>query len=166
MNPVEKVTQYLAQFSLADRLITLGASSATVALAAQALGCPPALIAKTLSFVLKEGVILLVTAGDAKVDNPKYKAIFGQKPKMPAGDEVEALTGFAPGGVCPFAAKEGVKVYLDVSLKRFKTVYPAGGSGNTAVKLTPEELQAASRAEKWVDVCKNWQDSAPAQPAS
>ncbi|OUO57071.1 YbaK/EbsC family protein [Candidatus Avelusimicrobium gallicola] len=162
MNPVEKVTHYLAQFSLEDRVITLDASSATVALAAQALGCPPALIAKTLSFVLKEGVILLVTAGDAKVDNPKYKAVFGQKPKMPAGDEVEALTGFAPGGVCPFAAKEGVKVYLDVSLKRFKTIYPAGGSGNTAVRLTPAELETASRAEKWVDVCKNWQEHTPA----
>ena len=162
MNPVEKVTRYLAQFSLEDRVITLDASSATVALAAQALGCPPALIAKTLSFVLKEGVILLVTAGDAKVDNPKYKAVFGQKPKMPAGDEVEALTGFAPGGVCPFAAKEGVKVYLDVSLKRFKKIYPAGGSGNTAVRLTPAELETASRAEKWVDVCKNWQEHTPA----
>ena len=149
-----------------ERVLEFNSSSATVELAAQTLGCNPARIAKTLSFIVNSQPVLIVTAGDAKVDNPKYKAVFGQKPKMPAGDEVEALTGFAPGGVCPFAAKEGVKVYLDVSLKRFKTVYPAGGSGNTAVKLTPAELETASRAEKWVDVCKNWQDSAPAQPAS
>lgn len=158
MTAVDKVTQYLAGFKLAERIITLDQSSATVELAAQALGCRPALIAKTLSFELGEGAILIVAAGDAKVDNKKYKNAFGAKPKMLGLDQVEPLTGFAPGGVCPFAAKAGVKVYLDASLKRFKTVYPAGGSGNTAVKLTLAELETASQAEDWVDVCKAWQE--------
>ncbi len=160
MNSVEKVTRYLADYGLEQRLITLSASSATVALAAQALGCPEALIAKTLAFELPGGALLLVAAGDAKVDNKKFKAEFGLKPKMPAADDVERLTGFRPGGVCPFAAQAGVKVYLDASLKRFETVYPAGGSGHTAVKLSLAELEKASRAEKWVDVCKAWQENA------
>ena len=157
MTGTEKVFHYLTGFGLEQRILTLTQSSATVGLAAQALGCPEALIAKTLSFELNGGAILLVAAGDAKVDNQKYKAQFGTKPKMPRPEAVEALTGFQPGGVCPFAPKEGVKVYLDISLKRFETVYPAGGSDNTAVKLSLPELEAASRAEKWVDVCKNWQ---------
>lgn len=164
MTAAQKVAQYLAGFQLAERITTLEQSSATVELAAQALGCRPALIAKTLSFELGGRAILIVAAGDAKVDNKKYKSVFGAKPKMLGFEEVEAMTGFAPGGVCPFAAKEGVKVYLDVSLKRFETVYPAGGSGNTAVKLSLPELETASRAEKWVDVCKGWgEDAAPAQ---
>lgn len=162
MNSVERVTRYLACFGLENRLITLASSSATVALAAQALGCEPALIAKTLSFELDGKAVLLVAAGDAKVDNKKFKAFFGTKPKMPSFEEVEQFTGFQPGGVCPFAAKEGVKVYLDISLKRFETVYPAGGSGNTAVRLNLAELEKASQAEQWVDVCKGWQEEAAA----
>ena len=162
MTSVDRVSRCLADFGLQDRLITLDQSSATVALAAQALGCPEALIAKTLAFEYNGSALLVVAAGDAKVDNRKFKAVFGTKTKMPAPDQVEALTGFRPGGVCPFAPKEGVKVYLDVSLQRFETVYPAGGSGNTAVKLSLAELQAASRAEKWVDVCKGWQPQTPA----
>ncbi len=162
MTSTDRVSQYLAGFGLDNRIRTLDSSSATVALAAQALGCREALIAKTLSFEYNGTALLLVAAGDAKVDNKKFKAVFGVKAKMPAPDQVEALTGFQPGGVCPFAAKEGVKVYLDVSLKRFETVYPAGGSGNTAVKLSLSELENASRAEKWVDVCKGWQEQQPA----
>ena len=158
MISVDRVIQSLAAFGLEKRLITLDSSSATVALAAQALGCKEALIAKTLSFELNDGALLLVAAGDAKVDNKKFKAVFGTKAKMPSPQDVERLTGFRPGGVCPFAAKEGVKVYLDISLKRFEIVYPAGGSGNTAVKLSLPELEQASRAEKWVDVCKGWQE--------
>ena len=158
MTCVERVTQHLARFGLEKRIITLDSSSATVALAAQALGCKEALIAKTLSFELNGMAILVVAAGDAKVDNKKFKAVFGSKAKMPSSEAVEQLTGFRPGGVCPFAAKEGVKVYLDISLKRFETVYPAGGSGNTAVKLSLAELEQASQAEKWVDVCKGWQE--------
>lgn len=166
MTAAQTVAQYLAGFQLAERITTLEKSSATVELAAQALDCRPALIAKTLSFKLGDCAILIVAAGDAKVDNKKYKSIFGAKPKMLGFEEVEAMTGFAPGGVCPFAAKAGVKVYLDVSLKRFETVYPAGGSGNTAVKLSLSELETASRAEKWVDVCKGWgEDAAPAPNA-
>ncbi len=157
MTSVEKVTQALASFGLDKRIRTLEQSSATVALAAQALGCPEALIAKTLSFEWNDTALLLVAAGDAKVDNKKFKSVFGFKAKMPSAEDVERLTGFRPGGVCPFAAKEGVKVYLDVSLKRFEKVYPAGGSGNTAVELSLQELEKASRAEKWVDVCKGWQ---------
>lgn len=156
MTSVDKVSQYLAGFDLAERIITLEQSSATVQLAAQALGCEPALIAKTLSFERSGRAILLVAAGDAKVDNKNYKTVFGVKPKMLPPEQVEQLTGFLPGGVCPFAAKEGVEIYLDVSLKRFETVYPAAGSGNTAVKLTLAELEKASRATGWVDVCKAW----------
>lgn len=156
MNSVEKVLQYLAACGLQDRLKTLDESSATVELAAAALGCKPELIAKTLSFDVNGKAVLIVAAGDAKVDNAKFKAFFGQKAKMIKPEQVEEMTGFVPGGVCPFAPKEGVDVYLDVSLKRFETIYPAGGSRNTAVKLTPAELETAARPKAWVDLCKNW----------
>nr|QGT50600.1 proline--tRNA ligase [uncultured Elusimicrobia bacterium] len=156
MNSVEKVLAHLAACGLQDRLKTLDESSATVELAAAALGCKPELIAKTLSFDVNGKAVLIVAAGDAKVDNAKFKAFFGQKAAMIKPDQVEEMTGFIPGGVCPFAPKEGVNVYLDVSLKRFESIYPAGGSRNTAVQLTPAELEAAARPKAWVDLCKNW----------
>ena len=126
-------------------------------LAAQALNCEPCRIAKTLSFMLEDGAILVVAAGDAKVDNTKYKAEFGKKAKMLTPDEAEQLIGHAVGGVCPFAVNDGVKVYLDVSMKRFKTVFPACGSSNSAIELTTEELEKYSGFTKWVDVCKAWE---------
>ena len=129
-------------------------SSATVELAAQALHVEGQRIAKTLSFYVDDHVVLIVAAGDAKIANPKYKAQFHIKAKMIPYDEVEAYVGHAPDGVCPFGVNEGVAVYLDESLRKFDTVYPAAGNGHTAVKLTLQELEAAAGAEGWVDVCK------------
>ena len=117
----------------------------------------PARIAKTLSFVLPDGPILLVAAGDARIDNPRFKAQFHAKAKMPGPDEVEALIGHGVGGVCPFAVNEGVKTYLDISLRRFETVFPACGSSNSAIELTLPELERFSDAKAWIDVCKGWQ---------
>ena len=151
---LERVKEYLEQEGILDRLKVLHDSSATVELAAQALGCEPAWIAKTMSFLVEDGAILVVTAGDVKVDNKKFKEQFHQKAKMIPGDQVEAYIGHAPGGVCPFAIKENVPVYMDVSLKRFETVYPAGGDAHSAVELTPEELEKYAHACGWVDVCK------------
>ncbi len=131
-------------------------SSATVELAAQALGCEPGRIAKTLSFLVGARAVLIVAAGDAKVDNHKYKAQFGVKAKMLSADEVTELVGHAVGGVCPFAVNEGVTVYLDESLKRFDTVYPACGSSNSAIELTIPELERYSGFAGWIDVCKGW----------
>ena len=150
----EKAKACLEQFGLGDRILVFDTSSATVELAAQAVGCEPARIAKTLSFKIGEGCILVVAAGDARVDNKKYKAQFHTKAKMLTYEEVEELTGHTVGGVCPFGAREGVKVYLDESLRRFDTVYPACGSSNSAVRLTLPELEQSSRCEAWVDVCK------------
>ena len=151
---IEKVRSFFAGFGMEDRVIEFEVSSATVALAAEALHCEPCRIAKTLSFHVGEKVVLIVAAGDVKIDNAKYKAQFGQKAKMLAFEEAEELIGHAVGGVCPFAVNEGVEVYLDESLKRFETVYPACGSSNSAIKLTLEELEAITEFEKWVDVCK------------
>lgn len=150
----ERAKEYLKQFGLESRIMEFDTSSATVELAAEAVGCEPARIAKTLSFQAEEGCILIVAAGDARIDNKKYKAQFHMKAKMLSFDEVEALTGHAVGGVCPFGVKEGVNVYLDESLKRFETVYPACGSANSAVELTLPELEKASGCAAWVDVCK------------
>ena len=125
-----------------------------MALAAQALGCAPQRIAKTLSFLVEEKAILIVTAGDMKIDNGKYKKQFGTKAKMLSPDQVTELIGHAVGGVCPFGVKEGVRVYLDESLKRFETVFPACGSGNSAIELTIPELEKYSGFESWIDVCK------------
>ena len=133
-------------------------SSATVELAAQAVGCEPARIAKTLSFKVGEDPILIVTAGDAKIDNRKYKDKFGKKAVMLSPDEVVTLIGHAIGGVCPFGVPETVSVYLDESMKRFETVFPAAGSSNSAVEMNMEELKQYSRAKEWVDVCKGWQE--------
>lgn len=155
---IEKVRAYFEQHGLADRIQEFDVSSATVELAAQALKCEPCRIAKTLSFLVDGRAILIVAAGDAKIDNGKYKAQFGAKAKMLAVDEAEALIGHAVGGVCPFAVNAGVAVYLDVSLKRFETVFPACGSSNSAIELTIPELEQHSGFTAWVDVCKGWND--------
>lgn len=151
---IERVKAYFKQYDMEQRIIELQESSATVELAAQALGCEPARIAKSLSFMVADQPILIICAGDVKVDNAKYKAKFGMKAKMLAPDEVENLIGHAIGGVCPFGIKEGVTVYLDESLKRFTTVFPACGSGNSAIELTIPELEQYSGYTEWVDVCK------------
>ena len=151
---IEKVRSYFQTLGIADRIQEFDISSATVDLAAQALGVAGARIAKTLSFQLPEGCILIVTAGDAKIDNKKYKAKFGTKAKMLAHDDVPECIGHAVGGVCPFAVKEGVRVYLDGSLKRFGTVFPACGSSSSAIELTIPELEEYSKFDEWVDVCK------------
>lgn len=153
---IEKVKAYFRKYGMEERIQEFDVSSATVELAAEALHCEPQRIAKTLSFMVENEAVLIVTAGDAKIDNPKYKAKFGKKAKMLSPDEVEALVGHAVGGVCPFAVNEGVKVYLDISLKRFETVFPACGSSNSAMELTIPELEEYSGYTEWVDVCKGY----------
>ncbi|MBQ3213748.1 MAG: YbaK/EbsC family protein [Clostridia bacterium] len=151
---IEKVKNYLKQFNLENKVIELTESSATVELAAKALGCKGQQIAKTMSFDVEGNTILVLLAGDSKVDNAKYKSTFGVKAKMLGFDEVESRVGHKVGGVCPFAINENIKVYLDVSLKRFNFVYPAAGNANSAVKLTLTELELASKYISWVDVGK------------
>ena len=151
---IEQVKAYLTKCGLGDRVQEFSVSSATVELAAQALGCDGCLIAKTMSFLVDGQVALVVLAGDARIDNAKFKAHFHQKAKMLSHEQVSELTGFPVGGVCPFLAPEGTKVYLDESLKRFEVVYPAAGSPSSAVKLTLEELERASKAEGWIAVSK------------
>ena len=128
-------------------------------LAAQAVGCEPARIAKTLSFKVEDQPILIVAAGDAKIDNPKYKAKFHKKAQMLKPEEVTEFIGHAVGGVCPFGVPDSVDVYLDESLRRFKTVFPAAGSANSAIELSMEELEKYSHAREWIDVCKGWQEA-------
>ena len=154
---IEKVRSYFSGKGMAQRILEFPVSSATVELAAQALNCEPCRIAKTLSFSVKDTPILVVTAGDAKVNNGKFKARFGVKAKMLSREEAEEKIGHAVGGVCPFAVNRGVSVYLDASLKRFDTVFPACGSSNSAIELTIPELETHSQYEDWVDVCKDWQ---------
>ena len=151
---IEKVREYFRQFGMEDRIREFDVSSATVDLAAQALGVDGARIAKSMSFKVGDGAILIIAAGDVKIDNRKYKDEFHVKAKMLAFDEVESLIGHAVGGVCPFAINDGVEVYLDESLKRFETVFPACGSGNSAIELTIPEMEKYSGYKKWVDVCK------------
>ena len=154
---IEKVKEYFSKHGIADRVREFDVSSATVELAAQALGCEPCRIAKTLSFLVNGHAVPIVTAGDAKIDNPKYKAQFGTKAKMLTPDEVETMVGHAVGGVCPFGVNKGVTVYLDESLKRFTTVFPAcGSSNNSAIELSIDELEKYSGFVSWIDVCKNW----------
>lgn len=153
---IEAVKACFARHGIADRIREFEVSSATVELAARALGCEPCRIAKTLSFMVDGHAILIVTAGDARIDNPRYKARFGAKAKMLTPAEAETLVGHAVGGVCPFAVRDGVAVYLDVSLKRFATVFPACGSSNSAIELDMAELENYSGAAAWVDVCKGW----------
>ena len=151
---IEKVREYFSKLGIEDRIQEFTVSSATVELAAQALGCAPERIAKTLSFYTADGVALIVAAGDARIDNPKYKAQFGEKARMLKFEDAEALIGHAVGGVCPFAVNDGCRVYLDESLKRFETVYPACGSSNSAIELTIKELEKYSNYNSWIDVCK------------
>ena len=151
---IEKGREYLKQFGIEDRVREFSVSSATVELAAQALGVEGARIAKTLSFKNGESCLLIVAAGDARIDNHKFKEKFHMKASMPTPDEVLRLVGHPVGGVCPFGVNDGVGVYIDESVKRFATVFPAVGSGNSAIELTPEELFKYSKALEWVDVCK------------
>ena len=153
----ERVKSYFKSIGMIDRVKEFDKSSATVDLAAKAIGCEPELIAKTMSFQLGDKAILIVTAGDAKVDNRKYKDYFGKKAKFIKAESLESIIGHPPGGICPFAVNEDVRIFLDESLKRFDIVYPAAGSENSAVKLNLEELEKYSNSEAWVDVCKEWQ---------
>ena len=154
---IEKVRAFFASFGMESRILEFPVSSATVELAAQALNCEGCRIVKTLSFHVNGKAILICAAGDAKVDNAKYKARFGAKAKMLSHEEAATLIGHAVGGVCPFAVNEGVEVYLDESIKRFETVFPAAGSSNSAIELTIAEMEQFSGFTAWVDVCKAWQ---------
>lgn len=150
---IEKVREHFATLGIAERIMEFDVSSATVELAAKAVGVEGARIAKTLSFLVKDEPILIVVAGDGRIDNKKYKATFSAKAKMLSHDQAAEMIGHAVGGVCPFAVNEGVKVYLDESLKRFETVFPACGSSNSAIELTIPELEKYSQYQNWVDVC-------------
>ena len=151
---VDTVRTYLSQYDFADRILEFYVSSATVELAAEAVGCEPGMIAKSLTFLVDDKAVMIIAAGDMKIDNAKYKAFFHTKAKMLTPDQVVDMIGHAVGGVCPFAVKEGVSVYLDESLKRFETVYPAAGSSNSAVRLSIADLEQCSGYLQWIDVCK------------
>ena len=151
---IEQAKAYFAQWGMESKIQEFAVSSATVELAAQAVGCQPARIAKSLTFLVDGQCIMIVVAGDKKIDNSKYKGKFHTKAKMLTAEEVENMVGHAVGGVCPFGIKEGVKVYLDTSLQRFETVFPACGSSNSAIELTIPELEKYAQYEEWVDVCK------------
>lgn len=154
---IEKVREYFKGFGIDGRILEFDVSSATVALAAQALGCEESRIAKTLSFLVDGRAVLIVCAGDVKIDNPKFKAVFHTKAKMLSPEQAVELVGHAVGGVCPFAVNRGVRVMLDESLKRFDTVFPACGSSNSAIELTIPELEKYSGFEQWVDTCRPMQ---------
>ena len=156
---IERAKEHLKKYGFENRVQEFDVSSATVELAAQALGVEGKRIAKTLSFLVGDQCVLIVAAGDAKVDNAKFKAQFHTKAKMLPHDQVPEYVGHAVGGVCPFAVKEGVAVYLDESLRRFETVYPACGSSNSAIELTIPELMAYADTDAWIDVCKGWQEA-------
>ena len=157
---IDRVREYMKPFGLDGKILEFETSSATVELAAQAAGVIPARIAKSLSLMLPDGPILLVAAGDARIDNPRFKAQFHAKAKMLSADEVPQRIGHAVGGVCPFAIRDDVRTWLDVSLKRFDTVFPACGSANSAIELSCDALEAAAQNfAGWVDVCKGWQDA-------
>jgi prolyl-tRNA editing enzyme YbaK/EbsC (Cys-tRNA(Pro) deacylase) len=150
---IEKVKEYFKQYGMENRVLEFDVSSETVILAAAALNCEACRIVKTLSFITDNGPVLIAAAGDARVDNKKFRSRFNTKAKMIPPEDTEIMVGHPVGGVCPFAVNPGVKVYLDVSIKRFKTVYPACGSGNSAIELTVEELEKYSHSAGWVDVC-------------
>lgn len=154
---IEKVREFFAGFGIEERILEFEVSSATVELAAAALGCEGKRIAKTLSFMVGEEPVLIVAAGDARIANPKYKAQFKTKAAMLSYDDAERLIGHAVGGVCPFAVNEGVKIYLDESLRRFETVFPAAGSSSSSIELSIPELEKYSGAVGWIDVCKDWE---------
>lgn len=151
---IDKVKAYFKQFGMENRILEFDSSSATVELAAAAIGCEPARIAKTLSFASGDGCILIVTSGDRKIDNAKFKEQFGFKAKLLHPEDVERLTGHQIGGVCPFACDLKVQTFTDISLFRFETVFPAAGSSNSAIELSCEELYRYARSEGWIDVCK------------
>ena len=151
---IEKVIEYFEDLGCAEKIKQFQVSSATVELAAQALGCEGARIAKTLSFLVDDSAVLIVTAGDMRIDNPKFKAFFHTKAKMLSPEQVDTLVGHSIGGVCPFCVNEDCRVYLDVSLKRFDIVYPAAGNAASAIELTPDELERYSHSLGWIDVCK------------
>ena len=151
---LKEVKEYLKKYNAENRIVVLDESSATVTMAAHALHTTEERIAKTLSFKINDNVILIVLAGDAKINNSKFKHFFHEKAHMLPFDDVESLTGHPVGGVCPFAVKPGVKIYLDESLKRFETVFPACGSSNSAIEFTCDELFRYSKAIGWIDVCK------------
>ncbi|WP_411734839.1 YbaK/EbsC family protein [Paenibacillus sp. M2] len=155
---IEKVKDFFKQYGMDSQIIEFEVSSATVDLAATALGCKPERIAKTLSFIVNGQAVLVVAAGDAKVDNKKFKEYFKTKAKMLSPDEAIDMVGHAIGGVCPFAIKNDASVYLDISLKRFDTMYPACGSSNSAIELTIKQLEKFSSYSEWIDVCKGWND--------
>ena len=154
---IQAAREYLKEFNLDGKILEFATSSATVELAAKALGCEGKRIAKTLSFLVENKPVLIVTSGDARIDNKKYKEFFGAKAKMIPFDEVENYIGHKAGGVCPFGIKDGIDVYLDVSLNRFDTIFPACGSENSAIELTVDELKKYSKAKCTIDVCKDWQ---------
>lgn len=154
---IDKARAYLAQFGMDGRVIEFETSSATVELAAQAAGTEPARIAKTLSFMIDGAPALVVCAGDTRIDNRRFKDTFHTKPRMIAREQVEELVGHGVGGVCPFGVNESVHVYLDESLRRFETVFPAAGSSNSAIELTCDELEQVARPVAWVDICKDWE---------
>lgn len=154
---IEKVREYLKKYNREDDILEMESSTATVELAAQALGTAPARIAKSLSFQDGDGAMIVVVAGDAKIDNKKFKNEFGFKAKMLSPEEAIRFTGHAVGGVCPFALPKGVKVFLDESMRRFETMFPACGSSNSAIELTLGELEEYSNCIKWIDVCKDWE---------
>lgn len=155
---IDKVREYLKQWGREADILEFDTSSATVEMASNALGVEPGRIAKTLSFRTEEGAMLIVAAGDAKIDNGKFKGEYGMKARMLTPEEALEYTGHAVGGVCPFGIPENVPVYLDISMKRFDAVYPACGSSNSAIKLTCEELEKYTNCKGWVDVCKGWQE--------
>ncbi|MBE6715774.1 MAG: YbaK/EbsC family protein [Ruminococcaceae bacterium] len=152
---IEKVIDYFEKLGCADKIKQFEVSSATVELATEALGCEGARIAKTLSFLVDGSAVLIVTAGDMKIDNHKFKEFFHAKAKMLSPEQVDELIGHSIGGVCPFAVNDGCKVYLDESLRRFEIVYPAAGNAASAIELTPEELEKYSGSLGWIDVCKS-----------
>ena len=151
---LENVRNYMKQYKLEKEILEFPVSSATVKEAAEAIGCREADIAKTMSFLVEDQPIVIVVAGDRKIDNSKYKQEFHKKAKMVPFDQVNDIIGHEVGGVCPFAVKENVEVYLDESLKEFEFVYPACGSHNSAIKLTIPQLEKTSNYKKWIDVCK------------
>lgn len=154
---IEKAREYFKKHGIEDKILEFDVSSATVELAAEALNCQPERIGKSLSFMVEDKAILIVVAGDARIDNKKYRKEFSAKAKMIKARDVLELIGYDIGGVCPFAVNQGVKIYLDESLKRFETIYPACGSSNSAIELTIEELEKYSDFTSWVDVCKGWE---------
>ena len=156
---IEKVRAYFKTFNREQDILEFPVSSATVELAAQAVGVIPARIAKTLSFSVDDSCVLIVAAGDAKIDNSKFKGFFHTKAKMLTSEQVSTFTGHVIGGVCPFANPSGVKTYLDISLKRFSSIFPAAGSSNSAIELTCDELETYSQSLAWIDVCKGWQET-------